>query len=385
MKRLFFTLCVPVLLLFSAYRCSAQYVLTAIAPPPQFGHDDLWNLSITRSNMSDGYTQFYIALRIFNANSVPQLKTNSATLSLNNALTLVNIGNINDVKPFTMNYYNATVLQQVIASGGLFPAGEWNVDFTLYGRPSDGEFTELANYNYVLIVDAIWPPMLLSPADGDTVQTPNPILTWTPAFSTYTQGSVTYILKVAPIFYGQTAQQAITANFPVYTESNIPMPLQMYPYTAQALDSNERYAWQVEGRADGLSLGSSEVWEFCFCFADLVQVQDTQRYYFTAFTQSENDLYRVHDGNIYAQFYMDYQSSGDNKIHMRALKPDGTPLHGDELEFDAEFGYNRYIISQCDLHLPAQSTEPYYVLQLRNSRGEIRIIRFVPQSNHSCN
>ncbi|MGQ3013504.1 MAG: hypothetical protein ACT6QS_07350, partial [Flavobacteriales bacterium] len=363
----------------------AQYLLTAISPPPQFTHDDLWNLTLTRTNTSDNYTQFYIALRIFNNSSQLEVKTNSAMLSLNNTVTVINIGNIADVQPFTINYYNATVLQQVVASGGLFPPGQWNIDFTLYGRPSDGEFTELANYSYPLIVDAFWPPMLLSPADGDTVQTPNPILTWTPAFSTFAQGNVTYILKVVPILYGQDAQQAIMANFPMYMESNIPMPLQMYPNTAQPLDSNHRYAWQVEGRADGLSLGSSEVWEFCYCFPGFTVPQDTIRYYFTAFTQSENDLYIVHDGNIYSQFYMDYKSSGENKVYVSVLKPDGLPLNNVQLEFNAEFGYNRYIINQCALNLPAQPSVPYYVLQLRNSRNETRIIRFVPKSNYNCN
>ena len=47
----------------------AQYLLTAVSPPSPFTHDDLWNLTVTRSNTQDNYSKFYIALRIYDGQS----------------------------------------------------------------------------------------------------------------------------------------------------------------------------------------------------------------------------------------------------------------------------------------------------------------------------
>ncbi|MBL0913106.1 MAG: hypothetical protein IBJ09_12100 [Bacteroidia bacterium] len=320
MSRLFYALTVTVLFLCHSFTGRAQYLLTAISPPPQFTHDDLWNLTLTRTNTSDNYTQFYIALRIFNNNSLLEVKTNSAMLPLSNAVTVIHIGNIADVQPFTINYYNATVLQQVVASGGLFPPGVWNIDFTLYGRPSDGEFTELADYSYPLIVDAMWPPMLLSPADGDTVQTLNPILTWTPAFSTYLPGNVMYNLRVVPIFTGQTKQQAITANYPAYQDAGIPMPLQIYPNTAQPLDSNTRYAWQAEGFSGSSSLGQSEVWEFCYCFGNVIDSVNVPLIWYDLQPDNTDNIYLFNSDSLRFRFTDPYLISDSSFLQFELIR-----------------------------------------------------------------
>ncbi|MBL0910920.1 MAG: hypothetical protein IBJ09_01000 [Bacteroidia bacterium] len=339
----------------------AQYLLTAVSPPPQFTHDDLWNLTVTRSNTQDNYSKFYIALRIYDAQSQLLSKTNSANLDLSQTVTVINIGNLYTVQPFTINYYNAGVLQQVISSGGIFPPGIYNVQFTLYGRPSDGEFTELADHSSQITVDAMWPPMLLSPADGDSIQTPTPVLTWTPAFSTYLSGSVTYRLRVAEIFNGQSKQQAITANQPKYTENNIPMPLQIYPNTAQSLEEGKRYAWQVEANAGSISLGYSEVWEFCYCFPQQTQQQSPGFYYkLTEHPQSQFELVK---GNIIPVAFPEKYVPKEEKLYFRLKNTEGKELANQD-NFDApkKIGMNKYQIDLCsDSKLNLK--EGYYILE----------------------
>ena len=361
MKRLFFVLTVPVVLLLCSYPACGQYLLTAISPPPQFGHDDLWNLSITRSNMQDNYSRFYIALRIYNGQNQLLSKTNSTELPLNEPLTVINIGNLYTVKPFTINYYNATLLQQVISSGGLFPPGTYHVQFTLYGRPGDGEFSELAEYSEQLQVEASWPPMLLSPADGDSIQHPLPVLSWTPAFSTSAIAPVTYRLKVAEILNGQSKQQAITSNFPKYTETNLPMPLQIYPNTASGLDSNRRYAWQVEAEMGSIHLGYSEVWEFCYCFLEKRQTQHPGFYYkLTEHPQSQFELVK---GNMLPVAFPEKYVPKEDKLYFRVKNLEGKELANQD-SFDApkRIGMNKYNISLCaDSKLDLK--EGYYILE----------------------
>jgi len=383
MSRFFYALTLMTLFLCRPFTVRAQYLITAISPPPQFTHDDLWNLTITRTNTGDNYTQFYIALRIFNNSGQPEVKTNSATLPLSNAVTVINTGNIADVKPFTINYYNATVLQQVVASGGLFPPGVWNIDFTLYGRPSDGEFTELASYSYPLIVDALWPPMLLSPADRDTVQTPNPILTWTPAFSTYLSGNITYNLRVVPIFTGQTKQQAISSNLPAYQESGIPMPLQIYPNTAQPLDSNTSYAWQAEGFSGSSSLGQSEVWEFCYCFrAPDSTVYGTVLY---KLTDRRDAVPAILDLNYLPLTYNEEYSPEDQVFRFTIRNQEGR-IVADENQFEEirRFGQNTFIIDLCSdaqLDLP----DGYYMMEVYRTNKSTLYFPFILKDRRPCN
>jgi len=376
MSRLFYALTAMVLFLFQPFTVRAQYLITAISPPPQFTHDDLWNLTITRTNTGDNYTQFYIALRIFNNSGQPEVKTNSATLPLSNAVTVINTGNIADVKPFTINYYNATVLQQVVASGGLFPPGVWNIDFTLYGRPDDGEFTELASYSYPLTVDAMWPPMLLSPEDGDTVQTPNPILTWTPAFSTYLPGNVTYNLRVVPIFTGQTKQQAISSNFPAYQESGIPMPLQIYPNTAQPLDSNTSYAWQAEGFSGSSSLGQSEVWEFCYCFSPLTDSILVPQVWHDLQPDHTENIYLLTSDSLRFRFTDPYLISDSVHIRFELIREEtGEVITDNNTCSDGPFPSSR-INYTMDLQ-GLQMHKGTYRLLIYDTKGQKYVMRFI--------
>lgn len=354
----------------------AQYFITAVSPPPFFTHDDLWNLSITRSNMNDTYAQFYVGLRIYTTSGVLEVKTNSSPLALTGTLTLVNISNIGDVQPFTIHYYNATVLQQVIASGGLFPPGSWNVDFTLYGRPGDGEFTELASYGYPLIVDAFWPPMLLSPADGDTVQVANPVLTWTPAFSSSYGGNITYNLKVAPVFYGQTPQQAITANIPLYTENAIPMPLQIYPNTAQSLDTNNHYAWQVEGFAGNMSLGTSEVWSFCFCFSETVDSIAMPLVWYDLQSDYTENIYLFNSDSLRFRFSDAYQISDSLLLQFELIREETGEVIADNASCGNCIFRSSAIYYAMDLD-PYHLHKGTYRLQIFDSKRQKYVMRFL--------
>jgi len=360
----------------------AQYVLTCIAPPPQFGHDDLWNLTITRTNTGDNYAQFYIAMRIYNGQNQLEVKTNSGTLALPDVLTVINLGTIAQVQPFTINYYNGGTLQQVIGSGGIFPPGTYNVDFTLYGRPSDGEFTELATVSEQVMVDAMWPPMLLSPNDGDSIQTPNPVLTWTPAFSTYLGGAVSYILRITEIFSDQSKQQAIASNLPLYTETNIPMPLQIYPNTARPLEEGKRYAWQVEGRMGSSSLGHSEVWEFCYCFPEKALTTYNGSYYkLTEHPQSQLELVK---GNMVPLAFPEKYVPKEEKLIFRLKNTEGKLL-ADERDFDApkKIGLNKYQVDLCSAN-KLDITNGYYIFEFPTESGQTYYLRIQLSERTSC-
>jgi hypothetical protein len=241
----------------------AQYNLMPIAPPPNFSFNDLWHFNIFNSD-SAANSMFYVSLRIFDGSNILKVKSNTSTIYIGPGSNYYNLANISQLQPFTTSYYDASILQQTISSGGIFPPGTYNIVYTLYGKFADGNFTPLAEEASEATVEAMWPPMLLSPADGDTIDTQYPLLTWTPAFSSGYAGLITYSLNLVELFPGQNAYQAIQSNPLYFTQSNIPITLLPYPPSAQLLDTSKTYAWQVHADAQGYAMGSSEVWTFTF-------------------------------------------------------------------------------------------------------------------------
>lgn len=356
----------------------AQYLLTAISPPSQFTHDDLWNLSVTRTNTGDNYTQFYIALRIFNGSGQLEVKTNSATISLSQSVTVVNIGNIHLVKPFTINYYNATMLQQVIASGGLFPPGTYNVQYTLYGRPSDGEFIELADFALEAIVDAIWPPMLLTPEDGDTISVPNPILTWTPAFSSAFPGQIRYSLTMVKILPGQTKEQAITANPSFYKQNELWATFDVYSGSTP-LDTGQRYAWQVSADAGGLPM-HTEVWAFVMAGTPAVNPSLLGSTYAELGMDPESFVYKAKNMKLLIKYDEEYVlPNGYTNLNYQVYDHTGRVVASSATggQFPISKGAN-YIGLNCT-QLGLQQNQ-VYLLEITNLKNEKRYLRFRPQN-----
>lgn len=370
---------VTVVLFFASLTIRAQYLITAVSPPPQFTHDDLWNLTITRTNTGDVYSQFYIALRIFNVSGQLEVKTNSATIALSQNVTVVNIGNLNVVKPFTINYYNGTLLQQVIASGGLFPAGTYNVQFTLFGRPSDGEFTELADYSLQAVVDALWPPMLLSPDDGDTISVPNPILTWTPAFSTSFTGQIRYALTMVKVLPGQTKEQAISANTIFYKQNELFTTFDVY-MGSTPLDTGQRYAWQVSADAGGSPM-YTEVWAFVMAGTPAPNPAFADNGFAELSMEPESFVYKAKNMKLHLRYEEEYAlPSGYTNLNYKIYDHTGRVISASAnsgIQYPIIKGMN-FLSMSCTQHALQQGQ--VYLLEISNLKNEKWYLRFKPQS-----
>lgn len=356
----------------------AQYLLTAISPPPQFTHDDLWNLSITRTNTQDNYTQFYLGLRIYNTTGQLEVKTNSSNFSLNQNVTVINIGNINTVQPFTINYYNGTLLQQVIASGGLFPAGTFLIQFTLFGRPTDGVFTELADFNYEVIVDALWPPILLLPEDRDTITVPNPILTWTPAFSTAFTGNITYSLTLVKIMPGQTKEQAIVSNPTYYKQNSLYSTFDVY--NGLGLETGFAYAWRVHAQVGGQLL-PSQVWEFTLAGTPSLNPVLTTNIFSKLAVEPDGFVYLAKNMKLNVLYDEEYDlPSGYTNLNFKIYDHTGIAVASSTSgggQYPIQKGSNYLSLSCTQLGLQQSNT---YLLEISNLKNEKFYLRFKPQN-----
>ena len=243
-------------------RVEAQYALTPVPPPTNFTFNDLWHFTILKTSPDNN--QLYISLRIFDEKSSLKVKSNTSTFLLASGNHYYNLSSISQLQPFTTSYYDASLLQQAVSSGGYFPPGKYNVVYTLYGKSADGEFAPLVEESSEIIVEVMWPPILIWPPDNEVLDNFTPTLTWTPAFSSSYTGQITYDIKlVEQLKPGQSVEQSILSNPTFYEARNISDTYLPYPPSAPLLENEHTYVWQVTAHL-GESRPQSQVWSFSY-------------------------------------------------------------------------------------------------------------------------
>ncbi len=88
------------------------------------------------------------------------------------------------------------------------------------------------------------PPMLIAPADQQTVVSAYPTFQWTPVVMPGRQ--VGYLLRVVEVLPGQTPLKAIEADVPVLETVLTTVTTYTYPPTALPLEAGKTYAWRVQ-------------------------------------------------------------------------------------------------------------------------------------------
>ena len=376
------TLLTFICLCFISIKSFSQYVITPIAPPQTFSFNDLWHLTLVRA-MADNNTQFYISLRVFDGANQLKIKSNTAVVSLPAGSHYYNLSNISSLQPFTTSYYDAGILQQTINTGGNFPPGIYHLLYTLYGKTADGEFMPLSEDAIEAVVDVLWPPMLLSPSDGEIIETQYPILTWTPAFSSSYLGQITYTLKLVELFPGQNIYQAITANPLYFTQNNIPVTMLPYPPSAQLLDTSKTYAWQIHADAQGSPMGSSEIWSFTWKNKSKAAIPVDIKSYFKLYNKLSADFVQIN--TPFLPIVTEERYSPTSSLGIRfSILDERMKIVGTEKDFDAiiKAGFNKYLIPVCSSEGKISLGKGKYFLSVELEKKEKKHLAFEIKQNN---
>lgn len=366
------------LLLTVSLKSAAQYGISPIPPPPSFTFNDLWHFTVVRG-ASDGYVQFYVALRIYNDKNVLKVKSNSATFPLDVGSRYYNLTNINLLQPFSTSYYEAAVLQEIIAGGGQFPPGSYNISYVLYGKAKDGEFTPLAEEGIQTTVEVMWPPILLWPEDKAVLADHYPVLTWTPAFSSSFTGTILYDLKLVEMSKGQSAEQAILSNPRFFDISKLGTT--SYPYTSEApaLKNKTTYAWQVKANIGG-AWAASQVWQFTFSQDDPLPTGPPAQFY-TPVTEKLDGSYAMalafelklkytEEYELPTGSYLLYNVYDQNGVKIKSSLP---PLSTPSVAIKKGDNYVSLSLGSAGLNLAAGQL---YILEVMNHKNEKWYLRF---------
>jgi len=354
-------------------KAAAQFSITAYPPPYDFTFNDLWHFTATGAPNSN-FTQFYVAMRVFDGQNGLLLKSNSGTFGLPAGPLYVNKANLGSIGPFATLYYNS-MYEQVVNGGDFFPAGTYNVVLSLLGRPTDGEFSELSDASYSVTIQMFMPPLLIHPEDEDTIDTPFPVLTWLPAYQASSGQQIRYHLYLTEVFDGQTAQQSITAN-PVYFEQyEIPVTALVYPPGAGSIQLDHTYAWQVAATINGVPVGYSQIWKFTYAIPEPVYIEvPDHRQYYTFFEKLDGAVVPVNENSIRIRIEEAYYNPGEQLSFGIYDKENKRVAGSDQLSIQLANGIRFAEIPLCGEGADLKRNETYLV-EISNVKGIKKYLR----------
>jgi len=383
MKRKFSHICILWLLLTTAINLRAQYSIVAYEPPLSFTHLDLWHLTISGpvdSNMTD----FQLRLYVFNDQNLLLLKSKSQDFDVTNSVTYINSTNLGSIAPLVTDYTLDNTYQQIANAGGYFPSGNYFVQFTLWGRPTDGEFDQLATYDYPISVDLLWPPMLISVENEDTICEPYPIFTWIPAYQQAGGPPISYSFHLAEVSPYQTAYQAMTTNPYHYGEENIAITMLSYPPYASSLVFGQQYAWQVDAVINGQIGASSEIWTFVYgCPSDSIVDSIPQLPYIKLRKEEDGGVAELTDKFLRISYEERYSQEENATLRYTITRVSGsTATLESQVELPLKEGTNLYTISVCGDGLDLE--DGHYFLEVTDQAGIRWYVQFI-KNEISCN
>ncbi len=181
--------------------------------------------------------------------------------------------------------YADPVLEDFVVQTNSMPGGDYVVCITLI----DAEMGDEVGYNCVPhSVFHPSAPMLVYPADGSSVQEPNPSFVWLPP-TPMPPIEVMYTIRMVEIFAGQLPYEAIQSNPSFFEDFEVMANTYPYPADAAPMEEGQQYAWQVqalmpEGFPVGENEGYSEISAFTYqtvtiSFDGIVQLDAVLDYY----------------------------------------------------------------------------------------------------------
>lgn len=245
-----------ILLLFVTASAGAQISMTLQVPPEGLiQKPQLWNFVVANSQSTQ--TQVKVTMTMKDAvTNDPIMTGTSGSVYVSTGATVLTAM---ELAPIQYEYLSPKVTD--IDPNGFLPIGNFTVCYKLYASGHIG-FDEVSEECINVYVEPLSPPLLSLPFDGSEEEINMPQFSWIPPAPLNMFNNLSYDFLLVEVGQGQTAQEAIQQNMPVYTVSNHPDIFINYPSSGTPLDTGKMYAWQVMANNNNDHVGQSEVWTF---------------------------------------------------------------------------------------------------------------------------
>jgi hypothetical protein len=348
----------------------AQANLLTISPrftsAYRFAAVDAWNLDLQFTGASN--LRVYLTANISNAGKIVAI-LRSGELFLTSGAQSISSTTITTAQ---LQYLNQGI-SDIESLTGSFPAGNYKVCYHAYcitpdcdGLGADAVYNETPDC-FDLIVEPPTPLLLASPEDKAELEFTRPTFNWIPPMPISGVSGFNYMYTLVQKNNGQTCQDAIVRNRPLYKEYGIEQPVKPYPAEMDDLDTGKSYCWKVDGLVGDIPVAQSEVWEF--------KVEKKQH----------QDSIKVPYYNLSRNNFKTFEITGSLGINYRENRKKDT-IKYQIIDADSKtiiisgvllskYGENKFEFNFQNY--PAIHTKKLYVLEFIDSSGVLYNLRFI--------
>lgn len=268
--------------------------------------------------------------------------------------------------------YGTTSLVTYIRNSNILPTGKYSYCVKVIivaGNAEEGD-----QYCQELESDVDSYLYLVSPGDRDTINTQYPVLVWNHSdpFNTLGPGEY-YRMLVVPLNDGQTADEAVAVNTPLYVKNNLEENQVQYPFDATTLEPGKHYGWQVQLISNDVVINKTEAWEFI----EAIDIVPKDVKYATVRPTLDGAFYPAVNNRIFFRFDETYATDGGNvkctvlDTYMRPIKANTLNAADGSIALKKN-GFNQYEVDLNSLNVKSG----YYYLQIDNGKGQLFMLKF---------
>lgn len=219
-------------------------------------------------------------------------------------------------------------------------------------------------------------PLLLSfPEDKKVLDNDRPQFGWIPPMPVGSSPEIRYTIVFTELRPGQSAEEAIRQNAPLYTNPMHQGNTLAFPSEIEALEKGKRYAWMVRAFLGDHFAAQSEAWMFelldstCLHFYDVEMITQKNKVpQYSSMISLEKDYLAIKTstGNYYDKIARDYYwgvyDYKDSNNYFAIQKNDLKIM-----------GKNKYLVDLRSIPLIPQKTYAFFIADIRNDQKIIRI------------
>jgi len=325
---------------------NAQVTVTAIAPGPRFTIDDLWNITLIRTNPNLANALVNVTVTVFD-NQVSKIVTSTTKrFQFTNTIININKANLRPYQPISVEYTQRGFKNELAKQGGIFPSGNYKVEISC-NSVDIGENTEpLGKYVYNINAELLMPIQLISVYNNDTIEDESPMFNWIPPYP-LPIGNITYEIKLTEIEPNETPLSAIQRNQPQLKADVVNQNSFFYSVGSPQLIKGKEYAWQVIAyNENGNYYSGSDTWRFVYDYGEDSLSIDPPFYFLMDRELSSSIVYI--DSNLLPLKFPDEYIRLDSIVSI-TITNDNDEIVGDEADIPLAYGNgsNYTYINMC--------------------------------------
>lgn len=321
----------------------------------------LFNVTVVSPGVSG---TVYLRARVVNSGGSVVLSAETQALNIKPGANVFN-GNSIQLKNYT---YGSIPQGQYLKSNGRLSSGLYNICIELVpltGVEEGDEYCQQLNSSENEFIDLVFP------SDKDTIETKNPVLTWThsEAFNLLAEGEF-FILTLVEKQEDQSAEAAVQSNIPIFVKSYLTAHQIPYGIDAKDLEEGKTYAWNVKKMSNGMVINRTESWEFTI----KRNITPRPHKYVELKSKLDGSFYSVVDDYIYFKLNENYKNAAV-QVSIRSDKGEYiTPELSNEQKGGEVLsrGYNTFELDLSPYHLK----KGYYTLMVRGVKGKKYQLKF---------